>query len=287
MTETTEPPRLSQSIGKVLNNLGPFHAWHQHRQLGGLERHSDAMDRGTLIHELCLGGDKIEILDHTQWRTGVKRDKPAKQNYTSQDAKDAREAAREAGKVPVLQKEVAAVQPVVKRIRQVLDGLGVDRENPAWHFEERLQWEQDGVMCEGTPDIWGEHNGHLRVFDLKTLGRAIEPKKIGTTAATEWAIQRATYIFALEQLHPEWQGRVLFDWILAEAEPPHQVQVAEADWALRELGERQWMRAVAKWGHLLETQGWQEPWQPEDLELAAPGWALIQEEEAQADENTD
>ena len=275
---TGTPPRLSQSIAKILLAKGPFHAWHYHRELGKLTTTSKAMDGGTLIHELVLGGDKIEILDHRKWRTGPKRDKPAKQDFTSGDAKKAAKWARAFGKVPVLQKTVDAVQTPVKAIRDALDAFGIDLTDPKWHVEERLKWEQDGVPCEGTPDIWGEREGLLLCADLKNVGKGIEPDKLGTTAATEWAIQYGAYRCALEILHPEWAGRIDWRWLLAEPNEPYQVQWVPGDWCLRELGERQWMRAVKLWGELLAL-GWEKPWDPIPFELTAPVWALNREAE--------
>lgn len=258
------PPRLSQSIAKVLLAKGPFHAWHYHRKLGGLRFESDAMDGGTLIHELSLGGDKIDILEFKDWRTDA--------------AKDARSESRAEGRTPVLQKTVDKAQPTVKAIRRALAGYGIEPGATGWHIEERLQWEQDGVPCEGTPDVFGEYVGFMFAMDLKTVGKGIEPDRLHATAAMEWAIQRAAYTFALEILFPEWAGRTRWMWLLAEPKAPHQVRWAEADWALRELGERQWMRAVKWWGELLDL-GWKEPWAAGPFTLAAPMWALTKEEE--------
>lgn len=270
MTEQT--PRLSQSIAKVLLENGPFHAWHHHRSLGKLSSHSDAMDRGTLIHELVLGGDKVAVLDHKDWRTNA--------------AKAERDAVRDGGRVPVLAKQVEAVQVVVHKVRGLLTDR-FDAYNGEWLFEHRLQWEQDGVACEGTPDLFGFHAGRLFAIDLKTVGTAISTRRMGAVAVSGgWAIQRAAYVAALEAMYPEFSGRIDFAWVIAETDAPYQVRVANADWQMRDLGERQWKRAVLQWRDLI-AQGWDVPWKDdEELTMIAPGWAMLQEEENDANADT-
>jgi len=258
----TETPRLSQSIAKMLLGRSPYVAWHYHRQLGGLSMTSDPMDTGNLIDERVFSGEKVVVLDFKDWRTNA--------------AKEARAEAREKGLVPILTKQANKLQPLVSRIRDVMRSSGIDTEDQRWHVQDRLTWEQDGVMCEGTPDLWGAGilDGVLDVVDLKTSKR-FEPDRLPNKAAAEWAIQAAAYPWALSILYPEWAGRIRWRWLLAETEAPYDVRWAAPTGDLLVLGEQKWARAVGIWKQLIAS-GWDDPWSSPDITIAAPGWALMQ-----------
>src|SRR6185503_15222345 len=85
-----ETPSLSASIAKLLIDKSPMHAHAAHPRFGGEKYESSAaQDAGTLIHRLLLGAGKdIETIDADDYRTNA--------------AKAARDAAKAAGRIPVL-----------------------------------------------------------------------------------------------------------------------------------------------------------------------------------------
>lgn len=256
-------PRLSQTIAKVLLSQGPYHAWHAHRDLGGVGKKPTAvMDFGTLTHELILGGERVLVFDFKDWKKN--------------EAKQARVMARAFGKVPVLRKVYKSVTPLSDKMTAKMAEAGIVRGDPRWHFEERIQWDHGGVPCEGTPDVWGILDGMMEVIDPKS-SKTYDPKRVNRTAAMEWAIQMAAYLDGLRTRHPEWAGRQRWRWLLGEQSHPHDVRWAYPDGGLKELGESQWMRAVEWWGRLLEL-GWATPWKSDDLQLEASTWAVAEEQ---------
>ena len=243
------PPRLSQTIAKVLLSQGPYHAWHVHRELGGVgKKPTKEMDVGTLAHELMLGGDRVVVFDFKNWQT--------------HDSQRARVMARAFGKVPILQGTYDSITPLADKMRSKLAEVGIVKG--------------DGVPCEGTPDVWGIAEGRMLIIDPKT-SKKFDAKRVSKTAENEWAIQMAAYKDGLSTLHPEWAGRQEWRWLLGEQEHPHDVRWAYPDGGHRQIGESQWMRAVEWWGRLLD-RGWSTPWYSEDLQLEASTWAVAEEQ---------
>lgn len=257
------PPALSQSIAWTMLSRSPFHAWHQHPDLGGLRSPpTEDGDAGTLVHELVLGGSNVEVLDFKDWRTN--------------EAKAARAAARDDGRTPVLQKKIDAVQPAVAAITAALDADGLAPAN--FTCEKRIRWDYGGIRCEGTPDAYRVDDSSAIIWELKTtktLGNRIAMSRKG--AGLGWPIQREAYVTALETLHPHVAGRVEWHWVLAELERPHRVVITSASPSMVELGRLRWERAVIMWRELIES-GWQEPWSDTwTMGLEAPEYELARE----------
>lgn len=265
MTDNS-PPALSQSIAWTLLSRSPFHAWHEHRQLGQLKRPpSPEMDKGSLVHELVLGGDRVQVFDYPDWRTNA--------------AKGARAGAREDGRVPILTKQLETVTPVVVAISKALadNGLGVD----GFKCEKRLSWQYGGLACEGTPDAVMVEGPSAFLWDLKTTKSLDGLNALSRKAASSgWALQREVYTTAIETLYPSTAGRITWQWVIAEVEPPYQVRVVGASATMAELGRLQWERAVVMWRELL-ARGWSQPWDDDwSTGLEAPQYELAREAEA-------
>ncbi len=260
MTPKARTPRLSQSIARVLLQQSPLHAWWSHRDLGGLElKQSRPMDLGTLTHELLLGGDRVVIVEADDWRKAA--------------AREERDALRAAGKTPVLPKDHDQAECVAGAIRDRLDleGLPLDQ----FICERRIEWTQDGVECEGTPDMWSSELALL--CDLKIKGKPGSRESRAKSYATDGlAIQAAAYIAGMETLCPELAGRIEWRWIAAEWSHPYDVVIDEPSAAMLELGRRQWARARREWKHLLSF-GWAQPWSGQGVGVVdPPAWALEQ-----------
>lgn len=263
-----EAPRLSQSIAKDLIHRSPAHAWKSHRLLGGKSRQpTNVMDHGTLVHELVLGGDKVVVVDAKDWRT--------------KDAKAQRDAIRLAGGVPVLKHQHEKAEVTANAVIAALAAIGIFLEDG--ECECRLEWEDDGVPCEGTPDWFGlDTDERPVVFDLKVTSGHADP---GTTEKkmADWAIQRSAYVSALNKRHPELAGRWRWLWVVVEAET-NEVAIYVAGATLEQLGDMQWERAVVMWKGLLELHADDPdaPWPGYGVQtINAPAWAIRNEEDRQ------
>ena len=150
-------PSLSASIAHLLISRSPAHARRQHPRLSPdfVPEESDAFDLGTAAHAYVLeGGFNLEIIDALDWRT--------------QAARAARDAARAAGKTPVLAHRFVLVQAMAEAAREQL-ARHAARPIPLTNgqAERTLVWQEEGVWCRARLD-W-LHEDHRMVDDYKTL----------------------------------------------------------------------------------------------------------------------
>lgn len=259
-------PSLSQSIAHTLISESPLHAWLRHPRLGGMPRKPTAeMKKGTLIHSLLLdNGKDLQLCNYPDWRT--------------KKSQEDRAQALTVGKVPVLPKQIEEVLDAVAAIKTQLDDRGLSL-NGAGQCEAMVVWEEQTdegtpVLCRGKLDHWLSP----RITDLKTIQQA-HPRVIAAHMVKYgYAIQAAAYRSAVAKVHPELAGRVDFVFAFAEIEPPYCVTLARPSGTMRELGERQWRRAVNEWERCLRLGKW--PSYTEGIiDVEAPAWALTQAEE--------
>lgn len=263
--EYHELPGLSSTIAGIIVDKSPLHARAQHALFGGGSKApTKAMDRGTVVHALVLGkGKEFVAVDADDWRTNA--------------AKEARDAAREVGLVPMLSRDLEAAQETAAAITRQLPEHGV---HLAGVSELAIEWwEQAGdelfVRCRGMLDHCIVDRG--RILDLKIVGDA-SPSNVERSAENfGYAIQRAAYTRGLAALRPDLAGRIDFLFAFCEADPPHAINVSRPDGAFRELGDRRWERAVSTWGRCLTTNVWPGYGQTIN-QLTSPTWALSREE---------
>lgn len=219
-------------------------------------------DRGAILHRLLLGrGQDYELCDFPDWRTNA--------------AKSARDAARAAGKIPVLTERFDGLEESAAGIRGgllergwILDG----RSELAIEWEERA--ELGPVPCKAMLDHLLEEDGCATIIDLKIVEDA-SPDAIERSAERYgYAVQAAAYTRALTAARPELAGRILFLFAFCEPEAPFAMSVRPPDGIMRELGDRRWCAAVSRWGASLASGIW--PGYP-DGELTAPPWVLARE----------
>lgn len=261
-------PSLSSSVAKVLLSRSPLHAYLEHPQLGAShpveadisEQRRATLDRGALIHSLLLGnGCDVESLPYADYRTKA--------------ARDDRDKARAAGRIPVLVHQLRDLQTAAEALR-VNSRLGVLLAEGMVEREVTAVWESDGVLCRGRLDAW--EPDALTIHDPKTCENARGASSGNTILRYGWDVQAAAYIQAVETIHPTLAGRVRFRWHFLEVVPPYGCIEAEPTGELLELGRRKWERAVATWGRCLRDDDW--PGYPESvLRVEPPGWAMSED----------
>lgn len=268
-------PTLSSSIATTLLTRSPLHAWAEHPRLGAIPRKpTDEMEQGTLIHAMLLGkGAELDVLKHD--------------NYRTKDAQTARDEAREAGRVPVLEREYDELTEIVGHLHARLSDAGVIlRGTP----EATIVWGEktarhpEPVPCRRMIDMLDLDNGV--VLELKTISSADERTCNRTAVALGYDISMAATLSAVGQLEPGLAGRLVYKHVFIEKapsnekprfKPPYPVVVRDFDGAFEELGMRRWERAVALWEDCLTKDDW--PCYPA-TPLTAPVWALQEFEES-------
>ncbi len=278
------PPRLSPSIAKVLLERSPRVAWAQHR-LGGNKRGPDtaAMNEGRLIERLLLGvGPEIVVIRNPRKdkKGNVIEPIEYEDGWRSDAIKEMRDAAKKAGKLPVLPGGEAEYQAVVDGWRSQLAQFEVELTGQS---QVRMEWESEGVPCSGIIDHLIIAPTFAVIYDVKGLECASQQAITRAVAAFGYDTQGAAYVEAVETRYPHLAGRVTFKLICGEKteEADYSLNVVPYGGTMRELGERKWRRAKRIWGECLRTGEF--PGYP-GLPIEANSYQLAAEEEAQMPE---
>jgi hypothetical protein len=252
-----DTPSLSSSIATVLCSATPAHAWHAHPRLNPNHqpRHADRFDIGTAAHAMLLEGiTAVEVVDAPDWRT--------------KEAREARDQAHEAGNVPLLAGQLAAVEAMVAAAREQLAAHSADP--PLFtdgQPEQTIVWRDQGVLCRARLD-W-LRDDHLAIDDYKTTGRSASRDAYERAIYGQGGdVQAAFYIRAVEALAgvtPEWR------WVVQETEPPYALSVLSPSPAVLTIGAKKVEYALGLWRRCLERDEW--PGYPARVEwVELPPW---------------
>lgn len=249
-------PSLSASIAKRLIADSPLHAWNAHPRLGNGEREESttAQDNGTLIDRLIFdSGPAIVEVNADNWRTKA--------------AQEQRDAALEAGHIPVLTRVLAEALITATKVVNRLGERGIKLSGQS---QVTAIWQKNDIWCRGRFDHWVEKTA--TIYDLKWV-KSAHPDDIAKHMVTYGVdIQSAAYVEAVETLRPELAGRVKFQPLFIENGPVLAMCIRPIAGTMRELGQRKWHRACEKWARCLATNDW--PDYGDNGQIEAPEWAL-------------
>lgn len=254
----TETPSLSASIARILVSKSPAHAKAAHPVLNpDLEREEAAkFDIGTAAHRLFLeGDDAIFTVLASDWRT--------------KDAKEARDEARAAGKIPLLLEQAGDVRSMVAATQAQ---LARHRAEPPLFAdgtpEQTLIWEDDhGVICRARLD-W-LRDDYRAIDDLKSTSASADPQKWLRTAYGMGAdVQVAFYTRGVERLTGI---RPVFRYAVVETYPPFALSVVDLAPSAMALAEEKVQRAIDLWAVCLENDEW-PAYTDRVASLEAPVW---------------
>jgi hypothetical protein len=243
-------PSLSSTTAKKIVSESPMHAWASHPRYGNEdgetteadEEETKALENGKLVHRLLLEkGEELVVVDAKDWRTNA--------------AKAERDEAKAAGKLPVLIGRHQELMDIVGNLRERCRTYGYEFTGES---EVPIEWYDRGVngpiVCRSLLDHVFVDDGVI--WDVKTC-RTANPKKLARSFVDNgYAIQEFAHTRALERLRPKLTGRVKFTFLFMEIKPPYAVVPIEPDGAIREIGKRQWTRALSLWEACLTTNRW-------------------------------
>ena len=263
------PPSLSASIANVLLTTSPSHAWHAHPRLNPkwAQKSTEATDLGSIAHALLLEGDrsKVVVVNADDWRT--------------KSAKEAREAARSDGKLPVLANKMAAVEEMVAVAmgalgRSELGTTAFLRED----VEQTLLWEEDGVLLRTRPD-WLSPTRKI-ILDYKSVKRTAEPNvwARGPMLALGHYLQTVLGLHAMAAIGIT---RCAFVFMVQEITAPYAVSFVGLSPAFLDFAEHRLIDAKNQWKHCLDTDTWPS-YPPRICWAEPPAWVVNQAEEKQA-----
>ncbi len=260
-------PSLSASIGKLLCDRTPLHAWTAHPRLNPnfAREEKDAFDIGTIAHALILQGETAtEVLDFPDWRTKL--------------AKEARDEARAEGKTPILAKHWETVQRMVEAAVAQLDAHEADPPVFApGQAEQTIVWEEDGVTCRARVD-W-LHDDRRAIDDYKTTSASADPAAWCRTMLNMGGdVQQVFYQRGMRALfgeNPEWR------FIVQETYAPYALSVVSLAPDALALAEKKVERAIEMWRRCLATDTW-PGYTTRVAYAASPPWAEAQYLEREA-----
>lgn len=248
-----EKPSLSATIAKMLCDDSPLHARTAHVRLNPAaptEEEVDHLNIGTAAHALLLEGLAVaEVLDFPDWRTKA--------------AREARDAAREAGKVPLLTKHWGAVLAMATSARAQLSRHRASDMFTDGKPEQVIVWKEGDVWCRARLD-W-LHDSLLNIDDYKTTGATANPEVISRTLFQNgWDIQAAFYLRGLQAIRAhtmdvaEFRNSRLPDFRFAvqETYPPYALSVVALGPDALMLAEKRVTYALDKWHECLRTDTW-------------------------------
>lgn len=264
-------PSLSASVAKLLVSQSPLHAWTAHPRLNPAwqpDESSKAQDIGTAAHALLLGvGRGMEVIKF--------------KDYRSNAAKDARDAAREAGKVPVLEDDADDVRAMVLSARQQLTAHEIGDVFDCCKAEQTMIWREGPTWCRARidclpADFTGE--GRVRLVDYKTTSGSAEPDAFTSRLyGMDGDMQAAFYERGILKLYPAVR-EVEFLFIAQETSPPYALSVLSlSNKALDQARERV-EEAMQVWRSCMQADRW-PGYPPRVCHVDPPGWTAKTHEE--------
>lgn len=243
-------PSLSSSIAKLICLSSPAHAREQHPRLNPAAADDEAehFDIGTAAHAVLLEGEAaVTIIDARDWRTNA--------------AKDAREAARAAGRTPLLAKTWTDVQAMVAAARGQLDRHtdGGAKMFTAGDPERTLIWQDDGVWCRARLDWLRPDHGPFSewaIDDYKSTSASANPETwTRTMFSTGFDLQAAWYIRGLKALTGS-IADVAFRFAVQETYPPYALSVISLGPDAMTIAEKKCRYALDVWRASMEDGDW-------------------------------
>lgn len=265
-------PSLSSSIGKILLEQTPHHAWHKHKRLNPNWESSDSttFDRGKAAHSMILGEARdFVIVQADDWRTAA--------------AKSQRADAYAAGKTPILAHQMEGVGKMVAAFRLQLAAHQDARDAFTNGVPDRvLVWKEGDVWCRARLD-WTPNRLTDPYDDLKSTGVSANPDTFSRQLFTmgydfQAAFYRRGIRAVLGVANPE------FRFVVVENEAPYALSVIGLPPAALDMADRKVDEAIKSWNWCLSNNKW--PGYPGKTVYAEmPAWMESQwlEREARAE----
>lgn len=254
--DTGDTPTLNASVAKALILETPAHAKQKHPRLADSyePKSSAAMDDGTALHQMLLGDDRVDVLEFPDFRT--------------KDAREARDASRSSGRVPMLAEQWRNLERVSSSLKEQLAELPITP--PLFTdgmAEQTIVWvDKFGVKCRARLD-WLRAD-YTAIDDLKKA-RTADPRRFQRSIfQLGYDIQAAFYIRACKAA---FGVEPVFRWVAIEPQPPYALSVHTlTPKALRNANDKVDL-ALDIWKQCLTTGEW-PAYEEGVLEVDLPSW---------------
>lgn len=237
-----EEPSYSNSIGKVLVQQSPLHAWTEHPRLNpNYQPYDDSkFDIGTAAHDLllCRSTAKLCVIDADDWR--------------KKETRQQRDEARDNGLIPLLRKHEYAVRKMVEKAMVAIDGSEWRGIFEAGDAEGVIVWRERGVLCRSRLD-WLTSD-RLVIFDYKTTENAnAEAWVRGHLSPLGYDMQAELYPRAVGAA---FNTKPIFVFGVQETSAPYEMSFVTLGESSRQLAEAKNNFAINLWARCLKANQW-------------------------------
>lgn len=249
--DPTETPSLSAGM---INDLltAPAKCFENSRRLNPEYQPPEKQEKfsiGSVSHVMFLEPHKFE--EQVVVVRGKTKDGKPSEGYSSQDAKDQRDAAFAAGKTPILPAQLEQIHRARASFfaHPFTQGAFVDGK-----FEQSLFWRHPiyGFWCRCRPDFMANSLTHLN--DYKATANA-NPEQFGRHAFNMGYHRRAAWY--LEGAEAIFGTRLAHYWFCSqETKAPFLTAVVELDMQALEAGQDENDHAAGIFARCLETDDW-------------------------------
>lgn len=259
LSDPCPEPSLSSKIVHTLFKSTPQKAMRMHPRLSGQAVDmTPRADIGSAVHAIAHGGAPVRYVEKVALRSGKRAGEVFEPtDWATQDAKDARDAIRAEGGIPLLPKDRLGVETAAGNIRYALALLGPGK------FEGSMCWQRNGVWARGRYDWLSE--GAVVVPELNIdapNGVDVDTKTVDNADAESW-IKSTLYgngldcQVGLRHLGHEALGKPrLMLWLLQEYEPPYDTCFVGASEQVIALAVRKVNHAEKIWRRCLDAKSW-------------------------------
>lgn len=272
-------PSLSSKIVGLLVRSTPQRARMAHPQFNTAMRDfSPRADIGSAVHALAHGGYPLRYVESVTKRSGKEAGVPfVPTDWMTQDAKDARDAIRREGGIPLLPADRLGVEAASAAVTMALAELGTGKH------EQTLLFQFEGVWCRGRADWLSDGAVQLGLFEAPD-GVDVDTKTVQEANGVTWLKQvpfsgDLVFQMALRHLgHIALTGKARkMVWLLAEIEAPYDTCFVECTEEIIEYGVRAVRHAAKLWRRCLDEQRWPGN-KREVLRATLPAWASYEME---------
>lgn len=254
-------PSLNASIAQVLLRESPRKAWFSHPRLNpSFAGNEEAkFDIGTAAHALLLEGQNIiQVCDFDDWRT--------------KDARAQRDAARAAGKTPLLRKHHDDVMAMAKAAESFIQASEIAEYWADSEPELTAVAEERGVYLRCRMDRITRNRRFI--IDYKSTTDAAPEPFSRQLVRMGYHIQEAFYRRVAVDL-----GAVgpRFVFLAQSCEPPYECSLHGCDKSLQEIADAEVERSIEMWRKCVTTKQW--PSHGSRIHWALPTNYMLQEHE--------
>lgn len=235
-------PSLSTGILHALYERSPLHAFTEHPRLnkGWRPDESSRADIGSAVHACILGGKDI-VFAPDQF-----------QDWRKKEAQEFRDAARMAGKIPLLEKDKPNIVIPAKHATEFMERSGWWPEDRM--MERTLIWQEGKIWKRARPDVLV--SGTL-VLDVKTTENANPEAWIRTALISGgYDIQAVNAMDGVARTCNVDPDDIEFIFILCEISPPYAVAAVSLNPEFLECARAKVRTATRLWERCMRKNEW-------------------------------